>query len=905
MGEESETNIEVRDCATSDMDEVTPDPFRCRVTGCVIDKSGDTGTATGHNCSKCNAPVHSICCQRVLRITVIGEEDCLFCSVCYTITDKTPILESPVVESSATKRKRDFVEEDAPGHPKKSRSGAAAYAYQRARKDWDFLLSDGRVPQVIHTRKRCSDESIRKAVQYLFRPENVQLLSWGTKRIRLDGKWVDFPAIMRKATCAKIFRLYEEKLSTMRNDVTQEAGKILGRSSFLLVAATLTRGQQKRKTAVDYVLGTLVYDNIRCARDLVTGEVDGPDKRAQLLCQLDAVEEFLKFTYLEHIDIDNDPLHDSTFALETSQSLGSTGTTRTSNCKLCMIPFQVICNIEDSLSDDKQDLHTVLEEVKRKISLYMGHQMRCYNQEQRIANIFMDLRKNTSEQKVVILIDYKMKFEAIRFREKTTEFFGKKGMSWHGAVVFYYNSTESSTHSASSAAGQEDEIRTLFFDHLLTNDMKQDRVAVLSLLDAILARLKIELPDVKRFHLISDNARCYQNDLLPVMGPFIAKSHSLFMEGFVHSETQRGKSLVDAHFALAMMHISRYCTETRKDVTTPADVVEALNSFGGVANCTAEMVHLRRDYPVLRHWLTAESEGRLSKLGRVNEFVYSNWEGNEVTMKSYALSGREFFTYSIGKIFCRPASVVSMRHQQPATVEVEHVRQDDGTPDGDSYLSIVNPEEVSFRSNITGVSVWARSRLRRNQRKRAKKGKPADVLQETESQLRAQVDSIQDSESEEECPGPIMLRCGRCGKSYRREDAFKKHELVCPGGQKSENVLARAVRMATAMLGTPDAPIHNTKDNHPAVTGINIGEAAVQASERRLGWAQRPAYGQTLGANTVERFAADLLCWFHAGQVDKAKKMSASRMRELLQKSIPRDTIYLASILSTLSYKHK
>lgn len=30
-----------------------------------------------------------------------------------------------------------------------------------------------------------------------------------------------------------------------------------------------------------------------------------------------------------------------------------------------------------------------------------------------------------------------MKFAAIRFREKTTEFFGKKWMSWHGAVIFY------------------------------------------------------------------------------------------------------------------------------------------------------------------------------------------------------------------------------------------------------------------------------------------------------------------------------------------------------------------------------------------------------------------------------------------------------------------------------------
>lgn len=28
-----------------------------------------------------------------------------------------------------------------------------------------------------------------------------------------------------------------------------------------------------------------------------------------------------------------------------------------------------------------------------------------------------------------------MKFEPIRFREKTTEFYGQKGLRWHGCVV--------------------------------------------------------------------------------------------------------------------------------------------------------------------------------------------------------------------------------------------------------------------------------------------------------------------------------------------------------------------------------------------------------------------------------------------------------------------------------------
>lgn len=36
----------------------------------------------------------------------------------------------------------------------------------------------------------------------------------------------------------------------------------------------------------------------------------------------------------------------------------------------------------------------------------------------------------------VMLMDYKMKFEPMYFWEKLTKLFGKKGLSWHGSVIF-------------------------------------------------------------------------------------------------------------------------------------------------------------------------------------------------------------------------------------------------------------------------------------------------------------------------------------------------------------------------------------------------------------------------------------------------------------------------------------
>jgi len=49
-----------------------------------------------------------------------------------------------------------------------------------------------------------------------------------------------------------------------------------------------------------------------------------------------------------------------------------------------------------------------------------------------------------------------------------------------------------------------------------------------------------------------------------------------------------------------MIHINRCCKESRCEVTTPGDIVTALNSFGGVENCTVEMVHICREHADLK-----------------------------------------------------------------------------------------------------------------------------------------------------------------------------------------------------------------------------------------------------------------------------------------------------------------
>lgn len=88
-------------------------------------------------------------------------------------------------------------------------------------------------------------------------------------------------------------------------------------------------------------------------------------------------------------------------------------------------------------------------------------------------------------------------------------------------------------------------------------------------LEAIIGRVQMELPNISSVSQLSENASCYQNNLLPVIAPFNAKGHGMVLQGIVHSETQRGKSLVDAHFAVVLRQVDKLVNDTTINVSTP------------------------------------------------------------------------------------------------------------------------------------------------------------------------------------------------------------------------------------------------------------------------------------------------------------------------------------------------
>ena len=185
-----------------------------------------------------------------------------------------------------------------------------------------------------------------------------------------------------------------------------------------------------------------------------------------------------------------------------------------------------------------------------------------------------------------------------------------------------------------------------FVDTIVENDTAQDMLSTLSIVEALLCRIRQQLPSSTHLTFISDNATTYQNDLLPVALVSIARDQEFTMQGFIHPDSQCSKNMVDAHFAVAKRHILRYIKETTKDVVTPKDIYDALVYDDGLRNTAVDYVVFERDSDALRDWTASWKSGLLKKMGRVGEFVYRTVM-EHTQIDAYVYSGAEYVTYKV------------------------------------------------------------------------------------------------------------------------------------------------------------------------------------------------------------------------------------------------------------------
>ena len=94
------------------------------------------------------------------------------------------------------------------------------------------------------------------------------------------------------------------------------------------------------------------------------------------------------------------------------------------------------------MAETDEDILEIVGDCRRKFYLFMGHRVRSVNQKRAIDKIKRETKERCQEGKggdeALVVIDFKMKFEATYFREKTVDHYGKRGISWHGALIQYF-----------------------------------------------------------------------------------------------------------------------------------------------------------------------------------------------------------------------------------------------------------------------------------------------------------------------------------------------------------------------------------------------------------------------------------------------------------------------------------
>ena len=98
----------------------------------------------------------------------------------------------------------------------------------------------------------------------------------------------------------------------------------------------------------------------------------------------------------------------------------------------------------------------------------------------------------------------------------------------------------------------------------------------------------------------------------------------------MHTETQDGKSLLDAHFANATALIKRFLRRVRQNalnkVTSPAELAEALADQGGLKHCGVQLVcfdtEVSQRLASIKELLKPTAEEMAEYFSRANEYRY-------------------------------------------------------------------------------------------------------------------------------------------------------------------------------------------------------------------------------------------------------------------------------------------
>ena len=166
-----------------------------------------------------------------------------------------------------------------------------------------------------------------------------------------------------------------------------------------------------------------------------------------------------------------------------------------------------------------------------------------------------------------------MKFLPLKYRETQSDWYAKRGISWHISVVAR-------------------KVRGLFesqsFVHIVENT-SQDSSVVVRIIEHTLRSLKEENPAINKAFLRQDNAGCYHSSAVITLCAHMKANTGIDVCRVDFSDPQGGKGACDRKAATIKAHVRRYVNEGH-DVQNAEQLQTAILSNGGVTGVRVAVV---------------------------------------------------------------------------------------------------------------------------------------------------------------------------------------------------------------------------------------------------------------------------------------------------------------------------
>ncbi len=236
-------------------------------------------------------------------------------------------------------------------------------------------------------------------------------------------------------------------------------------------------------------------------------------------------------------------------------------------CNQCESLNSVLKDIENQIKsssilfysdDQKEDLLHDWKKSKESIYNWKSHILRSIHQESAKQSVLHNLKPTEA----LIILDWAMKFQQMKFREKQSDWYGKRGLSWHISTIVL--KPEESSKNV--------EVQT--YAHLF-DKCTQDWYAVLSIIEDLLGWMKSFIPSICHVYLRSDEAGCYHNNFLVAALHGVSERTGITIKSFDHSEPQDGKDMCDRILCPMKTAVRTFCSEGH-DISTANDIRTAL-----------------------------------------------------------------------------------------------------------------------------------------------------------------------------------------------------------------------------------------------------------------------------------------------------------------------------------------